>query len=242
MKPIFTFFVLILFLFGVFSTTQGQEVKINTNMAVEADGTMRMDGAATTFTDLMVYPDATSRGSSKAPVWGGVSATAFKNNGSGSQGVFLWMFSGLSGTEQELYFTVQLPHGYKVGSSIFPHVHWTTAAGTLAALSGSPQGTNVVWGLEYSTIAIGGNFPNTTIITSNYIIPPITSLTGTAQHLITPLGTISGSGLSISTVLVCRLFRMVDNAADTFTNEAGLLGIDFHYEMDTQGSRTEYVK
>jgi hypothetical protein len=214
--------------------SEAQEVKINNNLAVEADGTLRMDGSATVWDDLMVFPDATSRGSSNAPVWGGQSATAFKKNvGGTSQGVFLWMFSAT--TEQELYFSVQLPHGYKVGSDIYPHVHWTTSTGT-------PSGTNVVWGLEYTIVAIGGSFPVTSTLTAHSVIPSIGTPTGTGQHLITSFAPISGTNLEISTVLVCRIYRAATDSYDTFPNEVGILGIDFHIEKDTQGSRTEFTK
>ncbi len=225
--------LVILCMMALTGMLKAQDVKINNNMVIEVDGTMRMDNDATVWDDIMVFPDATSKGGSKAPVWGGApTSTAFKKNGS-SQGVFLWMFS--SSTEQELYFTVQIPHSYKVGSTLYPHVHWTTAVGT-------PTGTNVVWGLEYSVVAMGGSFPNTTILTANNIVPIIGTPSGIGQHLITPLGTILGTNLGISTILVCRLYRAVDNASDTFGNEIGLLGFDIHYEKDTQGSRNEYIK
>ncbi|NDP26893.1 MAG: hypothetical protein GZ087_05625 [Flavobacterium sp.] len=161
----------------------------------EADGTIVLEGAATVWDDFLVNPDATSRGGSNVPVWGGIGATAFKKNGS-SQGVFLWMFS--ASTEQEVYFTVQLPHKYKVGTNLLPHVHWTTATGI-------PTGTNVVWGLEYTVIAIGGAFPTTSTLTANSVIGSIGTPTGTGQHLITSLGSINGSGIDISTILICRL-------------------------------------
>lgn len=219
---------------GIANKVSAQDVKINTNLVVESDGSLRMDGNATVWTDIMVYPDATTKGSSNPPLLGGASATAFKKNAGGtSQGVFLWMFSAT--TEQELYFTVQIPHEYKVGSTLYPHIHWTTTTGT-------PSGTNVVWGLEYSVIAIGGNFPNTTTLTANSVISLIGTLSGTGQHIITSLGSISGTNLGISTMLICRIYRATADSNDTFGNETGLLGFDIHYEKDTNGSRQEYIK
>jgi hypothetical protein len=226
MKATFSFISIVCILFMA-GTLVGQEVKINTNMVIETDGTMRMDGNATVWDDMMVYPDATTRGSSKAPSW-----TKFKDNGSGSQGVFLLWFD--PGEEQEVYFTMQIPHSYKVGTTLYPHVHWTTASVT-------PSGTNVVWALEYTVVAIGGNFPNTSTLTANSVISATTP-SGVGQHLITALGTISGTGLGISTILVCRFYRKAADAADTFASSTGLLGIDFHYEKDTEGSRNEFTK
>jgi hypothetical protein len=224
--------LLILLVTGL--SLSAQEVKINDNFIIEADGTQRLDGAATVWDDLMVFPDATSNGSSNPPKWGGQSSTAFKKNAAGtSQGVFLWMFS--ASTEQELYFSVQIPHSYKLGTDLYPHVHWTTAAGT-------PLGTDVVWGLEYTVVEIGGSFPITSTLTGNTVISAIGTPSGAGQHLITSLGTISGASLGISSVLVCRVYRAVANASDTFSNEVGILGIDFHYQKDTEGSRTEFTK
>lgn len=224
---------------GLSSALIAQEVKINSNFAIEADGTFRLNGDATVWDDLMVYPDATTRSGSNPPA-----LTSFANNG--SQGVFLWMFD--KDTEQELYFTIQIPHSYKLGTSIYPHVHWTTITGTP---SGTPTGTtptvtNVIWGFEYTMIKIGGTFGSTTLITSNTIIPPISTLTGAKQHLITAFGAISGgtapNDIDVSTVLVCRLYRKAADSNDTFANSVGLLGFDIHYEKDTEGSRTQYEK
>lgn len=232
--------ILILTILLITTFLSAQEVKINNNFVIEADGTIRMDNNATVWDDVMVYPDATSKGDSKIPTY-----TKFKDNGSGSQGVFFNMFS--PNDEQELYFSVQLPHGYKVGSNIFPHVHWTTAVGTGVVPSGTPSGatptkTNVVWGLEYTVSAIGGTYSNTTILTNDTVISACTGILGPNRHLITSLGIISGTGLGISTVLVCRVFRKASDLNDSFADPAGLLGIDFHYEKDTEGSRTEFTK
>jgi hypothetical protein len=231
MKKVSLFFVMLGIIAAV-TNSAAQEVKINSNMVVESDGTIRLDGASTVWEDLMVFPDATTKGGSNPPLWGGATSSAFKKNGS-SQGVFLWMFS--ASTEQELYFIVQIPHSYKAGSDLHPHVHWTTTTGT-------PSGTNVVWGLEYNIVALGGTFSNTTILTSNTIISAIGTPTGTGQHLKTAFGSVSGTNIGISSVMICRLFRAVSDPSDTFANEVGLLGFDIHYEKDTEGSRTEFMK
>ncbi|HRZ96759.1 MAG TPA: hypothetical protein P5084_04325 [Paludibacter sp.] len=221
------FFIAVCAFWGV----QAQSVKINNNLTIESDGTIVTDGAATTWDDLMVYPDATTRSGSNPPTWSG----KFAGNGT-SQGVYLWIFD--KSQEQEVYFTIQIPHSYKLGTTLKPHVHWTTLAIT--------PSNNVVWGLEYTIMKIGGTFSSTsTILTSNTIISTITP-TGTKQHLITSLGDIvSGTApndIDISTVLVCRLFRKAADGLDTFDDPAGLLGFDIHFEKNTDGSRNEYQK
>lgn len=223
--------VIITMMLGVMSHSMtAQDVKINNNMVIEADGTFRLDNSATVWNDLMVFPDATTKGGSNPPEWG----TAFMRNAGGtSMGVYLWMFA--PNQEEELHFTVQIPHDYKEGTALYPHVHWTTATGT-------PSGSNVVWGLEYTLIAVGGSFPNTTIITTNTLVSECGTPSGTAQHLISGFSSVSGAGIGISSVLVCRLFRATGDAADTFPNDVGLLGFDIHYEQDTQGSRNQWTK
>ena len=44
---------------------------------------------------------------------------------------------------------------------------------------------------------------------------------------------------TLSSMLVCRLYR---SASDSYGGDAGLLEIDFHYEIDSDGSRQEYTK
>jgi hypothetical protein len=207
-----------------------QDVKINTNMVVEADGTLRLDNDATVWNDLMVFPDATTKGGSNPPEWG---TTFMKNGGGTSKGVYLWMFA--PNQEEELHFTVQIPHDYKEGTDLHPHIHWTTVTGT-------PSGSNVVWGLEYTVVAVGGSFPNTVTIITGTLVPECGTPSGTGQHLISGFSPVSGAGLGISTILVCRLYRAAGNAADTFPNDVGLLGFDIHYEQDTQGSRDQWTK
>lgn len=202
-------------------------IKLNTNLWVEPDGTMVSTGDATTWDDLTVYPEATSRGGSNSPT-----AAKFKDNGSGSQGVFLWWFA--AGSEQEVYFQVQMPHSYKVGTTLYPHVHWTTTTTT-------PTTTNVVWRLEYTIMSFGGNFGNTSTTTTSTVVGE-TAPSGVGQHLISSLGTIDGTNVGISTFIVCRLYRQVGHVDDTFVDPAGLLGFDIHYERDTQGSRSAFTK
>ena len=57
------------------------------------------------------------------------------DNGIASQGVFIYLFD--DGTEEEVYFTAQIPHEWKLESNLIPHVHWLPqdagGAGTMSA-------------------------------------------------------------------------------------------------------------
>lgn len=176
--------------------------------------------------DLRVPVFSTKKGGSKVPAW-----TKVKDNGAGSQGVFTYFFD--SGSEEELYFAVQFPHSWQLGTDIEAHVHWI-------ANSAGGTGQRVTWGLEYSWANIGDVMGNTTIITGdvNHLDEDIVA----KKHYLTELGTIDGTGKSFSSMMLCRIFRDATAGTDTYTSDAGLLEIDFHIKFDSLGSREEYVK
>lgn len=131
-------------------------------------------------------------------------------------------------TLESMDFCAQLPHGYKEGTDIQPHVHWcptTNAAG------------NVIWNLDYYWLDIGSTIPVLTTINTGAV-----AAGGTAwKHLKSDLPVISGTGKLISSMLMCRIFRD-PVGSDTYPDDAGLLEIDFHYQIDSTGSRQENVK
>ncbi|MDT8414407.1 MAG: hypothetical protein RQ735_03430 [Flavobacteriaceae bacterium] len=192
---------------------------------IEADGSLSYEGKATRFDDLKVPVSSTTKGGTRDPDW-----KVLKNNGS-SQGVFLQWFD--DDVEEELYFTVQLPHSWKEGSPIMPHVHWTAETNV---------GSNkVVWGLEYTWTNVGELFGSTTIISGSDPIAPVGTVDA-YEHAITALGSIDATGKTLSSMLVCRIFRQATNGTDSFSGDAGLLEIDFHFQIDSDGSKGEFTK
>lgn len=152
-----------------------------------------------------------------------------KDDGSGSTGVYAWGFD--SGSEEELFFAVQMPHSWKQGTPIRPHIHW------------SPSNTNtgsVSWGLEYTLSEINSAFGNTTILDVQQ------AGSGTAyQHQIAAWDEIDMSGIdSVSAMILCRVFRDAGGALGTDDYNADAIGleVDFHYLRNDLGSRAEYVK
>ena len=172
----------------------------------------------------------------KVPSVGGPDFAQFKDNGSGSTGVFLYWFDKT--TEQSAHFLAQLPHKYKQGSDITCHVHWTPAA------TAGGAGTDVCWGLEYTWSNIDEMFGNTTIIYGDEQLNGPGETITADKHYKTVLGTITGTGKEISSMLDCRIFRDAtgNGGTDDYDDDAGLLEIDFHYEKDAPGSQQEYVK
>ena len=172
----------------------------------------------------------------KVPTSGNPGFSQFKDNGAGSTGVFLYWFDPTA--EEEVYFVAQLPHSYKQGTDIEPHVHWVSADTAPAS------GTDVCWGLEYTWANVNGTFGNTTIIYGDEQSNGSGETITVDKHYLTDLGTITGTSKNISSMLVCRLFRDATGAGgtDDYDDDAGLLEIDFHFQIDTIGSRTETAK
>jgi hypothetical protein len=183
----------------------------------------------TVWDDIRVAALSTKANGSKIP-----NISKVIDNGSGSQGIITYVFN--STVEKELYFAVQIPHKWKLETSIHPHVHWVPIA------SGG-VGEKVSWGLEYSTAKIGTTFPNSTIIFGNTTFPDEDLIV--KKHYLTEIGIIDMTGIdSVSPMIMCRVFRDATSSGltDNYGSDAALLEIDFHYEIDSLGSDTEYIK
>jgi len=187
----------------------------------ESDGTLEFIGDATVWEDLRVPISAIKRLGFSDPGW-----VQFKTDGAGSVGVYALAFD--PSTDEEVYFSCQLPHSYKEGSDITPHVHWAPS---------DANAGGVTWGLEYTWANIDGTYGNTTIITADD-----STDTTSHKHHMANFSAITGTGKTLSSMLVCRLFRDVSDANDTYASDAFLLEVDFHFEKDTVGSRTISAK
>jgi len=215
---------------ATFATAKFGDVAGGNYAEIEADGSLAFYGDATVFDDIRVPVSSTKNGGTKDPDF-----AVWKTDGSGSQGVFVEWFD--KSTEEEVYFSMQLPHSWKTGTDIEPHVHWIPKADGSA-------GAVVNWGLECNWTAIGDTGITTTIIYSSSNHAGDTTLVAD-KHYLSDLGVMDGSTIAgVSSMAVCRVFRDATGAlaTDDYDNDAGLLEIDFHYEVDALGSRTEYVK
>lgn len=225
MKRTFTLIVM-LCIIGLANRVYAQEVKINNNLVVGSDGTVRLDGTATTWNDLVIPATAVRIGSGSSPTFEAVIG-----------GVQSFTFS--STANQEVFFTVQMPHNWKEGTPIYPHVHW------------SPQGStsgDVEWRLEYTWVNYDQvspiKFPATQTISATtaavissdndkHLIASFPSLqpltTGTPQD-------------KISSIMICRFYRNALSSTDNYAGKVVLLSFDFHYETDSFGSNSAFTK
>lgn len=186
--------------------------------AFAADGTLTWAGDGTTWEDLQV-PGLSMRlaGSNDPTLTTFVGATK------------IYAFADEAVNEEEVYFTVQIPHAYKEGSSIYPHIHWAPEDGA---------GGNVRWALEYNWMNVTDQFTGSTTLT----VDAAAGSTAKA-HRLSSWSAITGTSKTISSILVCRLYRNSSHGNDTYTGKSAfLLQVDFHIERDAVGSKQELVK
>jgi hypothetical protein len=166
------------------------------------------DSSADTVDDLRVTID---KGSNAAQL----------GNLTGIPGPEIWFFRDGQGIEA-MSFTVQLPHNWKEGSTIYPHIHWIPKS---SAASGTMK-----WNLEYSWVNIDGTYSGLTTSSVTVNAPFVMN-----QHLMTNLTSgnagISGEGKTLSSVLICRIYRNSSNSEDTYSGDAGGLSMDFHISL-----------
>ncbi len=131
-------------------------------------------------------------------------------------------------TSEQLYFEVQFPHNYKEGTDLHAHIHW----GPTTADAG-----DVKWNLEYSWVNIGDVAPAVQTVAATG------AAGGTAfRHNMVDLPVISGSGKTLSSMIVGRLYRNPSDGSDTYGFDAALLELDFHYQIDGFGSVSKTSK
>ena len=145
----------------------------------------------------------------------------------------LYLFDAAS--TESLLGVAQMPHSWREGSVISPHVHWqkTTSAGG-----------NVLWRLEYEVVANGG----TAALDYGTSVDAVTTVAGTPDSntaneiLISSFGEIDMTGFGISCIIFWKLSRIGGDETDTYAADARLVEFDIHYQVDTFGSDSLFTK
>ena len=143
----------------------------------------------------------------------------------------LWLFDA-AGTEI-LMGVAQLPHAWREGTAISPHVHWqktTSASGT------------VLWRLEYEIVDNGSVAAMDYGTTLDAVTPVAgTPDTDTANNvMISSFGQIDMTGRRVSCLMFWKLSRV--GGSDTYGADARLIEFDIHYQADSLGSAELYTK
>ena len=182
-------------------------------------GQLLLSGAGIAWDDLRTPVQSLKLSGTKPPSW-----VTYK-------GTELLAFSDQSvlGNEEHIFFAMQVPHNYKIGTNLHMHVHYVPEDNT---------GGNVYWALTYSWASIEEAFPGE--LTIRVASPCGTT---TDAHKMSEFPEISGLGKGISSMIICKLQRNSSDALDTYNGKSVyLLEIDAHYEIDSFGSAAETTK
>lgn len=139
-----------------------------------------------------------------------------------------------SSVENTISIIAQMPHSWKKGSNIDPHIHWQK---TTSASGG------VFWQLKYRWAKIGDVMDaNWTTVGTSTPVQGTTDNNTANQHLISAFPEISGAGKVVSDILIMQLSRVPADVADTYAADARMLEFDIHYQIDSIGSDLLYAK
>ena len=131
--------------------------------------------------------------------------------------------------EEIVYFALYIPARYKEDTHIHLCIDWVGEDATAG---------DVVWKMTYSRGPVDGVFPGATAITKASANSPVAD-----THIVSHFDLIDGTGFKVHDVLLCSLRRNSSNVLDTFAGkDAYFLGIDVHFQADTLGTRTIYIK
>jgi hypothetical protein len=166
------------------------------------------DGWADIVSELII------RDSPAAPI-----STAFRG------GIYLWGFP--HDDQREFFANFHIPHAWKPGTMLYPHVHFTTTSNASGV---------VRWAFEYtwarrhdSTGQI--TFPATSTIYVNFTIDANSAY----EHFVceAPQGSgIVGTDLEVDSMILMRCYRDCTDPADTFNEYALGITMDLHHEVD----------
>ena len=141
----------------------------------------------------------------------------------------IWAYQFAESTMNECWVNFHLNHEYIAETMIYPHIHWCTNL--------TNTGT-VRWGYEYTIAQRSDGVPTGAVdfgaTTTTYLEKTLSS-NSQYKHILTepPDGTgISGTGMSVDTLILCRVFRDATHINDTFPGPVFMLAADVHHEVN----------
>lgn len=174
--------------------------------------------------DDVLSDTAAARSGGTAPAF----TKIIDNVGGTSTGVYANVFSDAT---KDVHFVMQIPHSWAQGSNLRPHIHWMP-------LTDIANGETVDFDFEYAWVDVGEVLPADT--TEDPITYTSSGTTAAHTHKMTSFTTITGTGHTVSSVLLCRVGRKVSS---TFGGDIAVLGFDFHIQKDSaEGSINESFK
>ena len=124
----------------------------------------------------------------------------------------------------------QLPHAWREGSDIIPHIHFLK----MTTASGYPN-----FKIKYKWANIGDVFPAfSSFVNGNLVVNDDNTI---GKSALIDFGHLSGIGKKISS-MICVYLERVNDASDTYSGDIKLLELDIHYQVDGDGSIQEFIK
>lgn len=187
-------------------TSAGKGVVISTDSAI------RLHGTATVWEDLMM------------PFTTGENATVGYPTFNADSLWYNFVIDTSGITKCIIYMPVQMPHRWKEGSTVYPHIHYhhVTAQGT-------------------PTFKVKYKWVNTGSLTGDWKWLTMETTSGTTNNthqMCYSTSGISGSGKTISSILLCMIYL----TAQTGTGGIDAYQFDIHHEINSLGSNTETSK
>jgi hypothetical protein len=181
------------------------------NVTIQENGTIRLYGSATSWDDLMVEARPGIQGQSTKPDWdNNYHALMFPQNN----------------PSEIVTLNFQLPHRWKLGSTIQPHIHFL-----------HNQNKIPIFKMQYRWYNIGDPPPASwTIYTMNDVLVPYPGYS--IHNLCLNQTGIDGTGMGFSSLLQVKIYRD-DNV---FVGDCPVFGFDIHIEIDSFGTGDEFVK
>lgn len=127
----------------------------------------------------------------------------------------------------QLIIIAQMPHKWKEGSAINPHVHYKQT-------SSAPVGWRMVYRTYNNNALVPETFNNLDMDVVEFTYPGA----GTFAQIQQANGFLDMTGNKISSFLEIKLQRIADSAPTNVT----LTEFDIHYQIDSVGSILEYIK
>ncbi len=130
----------------------------------------------------------------------------------------------------------QINHDWKLGTTVFPHLHWWQTTASI------PN-----WLIQHRWQK-QGSAKTTSWTSAKWTSSAFTWSSGTLNQITDFGGVTPPAGYSMSDILQIRLLRDKANGSGLFSGSDGLaatvdaVNLDVHYEVDSDGSDTEYSK
>lgn len=158
---------------------------------------------------------------------GGANPPAVDNSLTSFPGTYL--FAGAQ--ENDIGGIAQMPHTWKEGTAVHPHIHWAKVTADASNLA-------VGWEFEWRVANLGDTFPAFSAWGAHTL--QAGDNTSAGKHNLSSFPEIDMTGKLISCIISWALRRTGNT--DAYNGQARLFELDFHYEVNTLGSTSLFVK